>query len=99
MSVCLDGFGEMKECPCFDTYAWNETSWYVCNLNAFVQRKQSEGLPDTCPYAPILKLLAEAVEIKEFETWEGLMRLDENGNDLNEGWQKVEFWIRREGER
>ena len=82
-----------SDCPCRDTYAAEELLDYACNLYPDLVAP-----PAICTANPVLKILAEAAEIKEFETWEGLMRLDENGNDLNEGWQKVEFWIRREGE-
>ncbi len=54
--------------------------------------------PDTCPYAPILKLLMEAVEVSSEEKMKttkhvfGEMAIQ----DLKaKGWERVEFWIRR----
>jgi len=51
--------------------------------------------PESCPLPPILKILAEAVEIDDVEISELGARLRHwNGQD-HRGWQKVEFWMRR----
>jgi hypothetical protein len=76
MSEC---FEEKYICPaaCF-----SDETGYKCGFG----RDMGEG---TCPYAPILKLLAEAEEMDKFHIWEPLI--------FDDGipWQKVSFWIRR----
>ena len=44
---------------------------------------------ENCPYAPILKLLAEAEEVSHFSIDEKLDEIEGGG------WEVVEFWIRR----
>ena len=69
----------------------------ICGCGLFVWHEwqplpwKDKKLPDTCPYAPILKKLAEAKEVK-------------SGNDtdvadlMNPDWERFEFWIKKQGE-
>ena len=61
-------------------------------MGIFYEEQPLGGLiyPDTCPYAPILKLLASAKEVGEPEVvfWEPG---EQGANDVFE----VTFWIRR----
>ena len=54
-----------------------------------------EDCPDFngCPYAPILKLLAEAKEVTEDEKY--VIRTNLAKDIDGSPWQKVTFWIRR----
>ena len=53
--------------------------------------KRDWDCPEPCPYAPILKILEEAVEICDIHLGAKCKVKSE--------WQEVSFWIRREGER
>ena len=91
MSVC-DG------CPCVSYIMVEGERHYHCGLI-----KQPDGWfmgegASTCPYAPILKLLMEAVEVSNEEKMKttkhvfGEMAIQ----DLKaKGWERVKFWIRR----
>jgi len=62
-----------------------------CDLGLFENAYQHKDEPDTCPYAPILKLLAEAKEVTTDEIkaseWSVSLPIE------NIDW--CEFWIRR----
>ena len=96
MSVCTEVWGDLGQCPCF------QDEFFECNLNVFeghtwdMTDEEEEAI--TCPYAPILKLLLEAVEVSNEEKMKttkhvfGEMAIQ----DLKaKGWERVEFWIRR----
>ena len=54
--------------------------------------------PDTCPYAPILKLLAEAKEVIPLKDVQGASYKEGNvlvRRDANTDVEQVTFWIRR----
>ena len=86
MSVCDDyefwGPG-YEECRAF-----KEQEIYPCKMD-FIGKRCDDGLPDTCPYAPILKIMAEAEEVSHFSIDEKLDEIEGGG------WEVVEFWIRR----
>ena len=69
-----------SDCPCRDTYAAEELLDYACNLYPDLVAP-----PAICTANPVLKILAEAVEIRfspiEFER--------------AKHYEKVEFWVRR----
>ena len=80
MSVCDEGWIEDKfhheECPALDfmyeglcaTDENKDGRWEPhCKMGVFCScEHHGDKLPDACPYAPILKLLAEAKEVEEF---------------------------------
>ena len=58
--------------------------------------KRDWDCPEPCPYVPILKILAEAVEVADLQIRPHQPR---HKHPLSKEWIQVEFWIRREGER
>jgi len=81
MSEC---FEEKYICPaaCF-----SDETGYKCGFG----RDMGEG---TCPYAPILKLLAGAKEVKGPND-KSAMRYKTIRGDTMEEWESYTFWTRR----
>ena len=86
MSICKD-YKKSYECPALK---WAETEYFYCDLVNISHTDRVEDLPDTCPYAPILKLLAEAKEVDDFNIGSKMYHQDDNS-----AWRYVSFWIRR----
>ena len=100
MSVCDEGWGDFLTCPCLISRG--------CSMGVFERNHYDDGTEVgeaiertdsiNCPYASILKLLLEAVEVSSEEKMKttkhvfGEMAIQ----DLKaKGWERVEFWIRR----
>ena len=67
-----------------------------CRMGLWVDGDGNDW-PDTCQFAPILKLLAESERIEDLKVTE---HEPESAGDIRyKNWSIVEFWIRREGER
>ena len=96
MRACDEGWPEkignrmLGYCPCL-----SET-WMECQLGVLPDNLDAL-LPDEiiiCPYAPILKLLAEAKEVKGPND-KSAMRYKTIHGDTMEEWESYTFWVRR----
>lgn len=88
MSVCDRGWkNETKECPCMIV---PKRAYHYCALGVYTQDDTMlSGFkePDSCPYAPILKVLVEARGVHNF-----------TGKEIkrhNVHYEEIKFWIRR----
>ena len=106
MSVCDEGWTEDKfhheECPALDfmyeglcaTDENKDGRWEPhCKMGVFCScEHHGDKLPDACPYAPILKLLAEAKEVGPLMIVSDLLDTTPRSSY---GKERVTFWIRR----
>ena len=83
MSVCINDEWSEAHCPCLCIA--RDTPDAYCSMRVF---RINEELPDTCLYAPILKVLVEADEVGDYK----FMPHDPRDPD---DWDLFEFWIRR----
>jgi hypothetical protein len=91
MSECFGKeWGEIQDCPALH---WDEIVHYYCKYRQFASIAEDEDLPDTCPYAPILKLLAEATDIDNLKVEQHVPQ--SYGDPVSDKWSVVTFWIRR----
>ena len=99
MSICDEGWPERKlgeSCPCLDWAGYDRAERY-CTFGLWAEESKDWQIdmtqvlkkpPNNCPFAPILKLLASAKEVKS--------DLDMGvGDMMNPDWERVEFWTRR----
>jgi len=95
----LDG-GYYGECPCLQNdhegeplgcrlKLWHH-GWGFYGSPIDYDKDAVVEAPDTCPYAPILKLLAEAKEVEDVGVGPPAYHHDDKS-----AWQEVTFWIRR----
>ena len=83
MSECDEGwtYQEPTICPAY--------KYDHCGLGMGCEYEGDQPWePDTCPYAPILKLLAEAKEVDH-------LYINKSPDQLGKGGERVSFWIRR----
>jgi hypothetical protein len=88
MSECDDDVLEWT-CPCLLVNASQMNVFAVSICMGWNQDGSPGETVENCPYAPILKLLAEAEEVSHFSIDEKLDEIEGGG------WEVVEFWIRR----
>jgi len=105
MSICDEGWdsypkriGEKQFCPAA-IKVFDEVD-SICGCGLFVWHEwqplpwKDKKPPDTCPYAPILKLLAGAKEVKGPND-KSAMRYKTIHGDTMEEWESYTFWVRR----
>ena len=86
MSVCDEGWETRNGfCPAIQKVRGFRVH---CGMGIFYEEQPLGGLiyPDTCPYAPILKLLAEAKEVGPIN-----VKHDKDRGDI----RYLNFWVRR----
>jgi len=104
MSICDEGWdsypkriGEKQFCPAA-IKVFDEVD-SICGCGLFVWHEwqplpwKDKKPPDTCPYAPILKLLAEATDIDDLKVEQHIPQ--SYGDPVSDKWSVVTFWMRR----